>query len=143
MKSIVIAGKLGKDCKLTNGQTPRVNFSVAVDHREKVDGMWEKLTIWFDVVAFGNRYEKLADYLQKGTSVCVSGDFSTRIWQSDSGPRTSLCINANEITLMGSANRGERSQSGSREGGSHDRASGNGSGGDDFGDNDFGDDTPF
>lgn len=105
MKSIVIGGNIGKDAVTRNTQQGDkvTGFSVAVEERAGQ----EKRTIWFDVSIWGNRGEKLAQYLTKGTKVTVAGDLSMREHEG----RTYLTVRADQVTLMGSGPQGNSTQS--------------------------------
>ena len=94
MQQIVISGRLGRDAELrtTNGD-PVLGFTVAVDSRKGRD----KVTNWWRVSLWGKRGEALAQYLTKGSSVTVSGEFS--LDEYDGKPQ--LNIRANEIALQG------------------------------------------
>ena len=95
MKTITIAGTIGKDAVLRRTQSgdPVTGFSVAVD-----DGFGEqKSTMWFDVSLWGKRGDALVKHLSKGTKVTVSGDLGIR--QHDG--KTYLTVRANDITLQG------------------------------------------
>lgn len=116
MKSIVVAGRLGKDSvhRKTQGGDSVLGFSVATD-----DGYGQnKRTLWFDCSLWGKRADALAQYLVKGTSVAVSGDLSTREHEG----KTYLTIRVNEVTMQGGgekqdkpAQRQERSTSYDRD----------------------------
>lgn len=99
MKSITIAGRLGKDAETRRTQNgdPVCNFSVAVDSYEG----GQKGTQWFDVSFWGRRGEKLAPHLTKGTSVCVAGELGTR----EHNGKTYLQVRAVDVTLMGGGQR--------------------------------------
>lgn len=100
MKSITIAGNIGKSAELRNTQNGEkvAGFTVAVD-----DGFGDrKRTLWFDVSIWGKRAETLAPMLTKGGKVCVSGDLSTR----EHDGKTYLTVRANEVTLMSPRDRG-------------------------------------
>lgn len=95
MKIITIAGRLGKDAELRRTQDgdPVLNFTVAVN-----DGYGDrKTTMWFDCAMFGKRGEKLAQYLTKGTQVCVAGELGRR----EHDGKTYLSVRVNEVDLMG------------------------------------------
>lgn len=95
MKSITIAGGIGKDATTrTTGQGDKVTgFSVGVS-----EGFGDsKRTIWFDVSFWGQRGEKIAQYLTKGSRIAVTGDLSTR----EHDGKTYLTIRAHDVTLMG------------------------------------------
>lgn len=100
MKSITIAGRLGRDAVLRNaGDSQVLNFSVAVDSREGR----EKVTYWFDVALWGGRGERLAQYLTKGTTVAVTGDLGKR----EHDGKTYLTVRANDVTLLGGGEKRE------------------------------------
>jgi single-strand DNA-binding protein len=99
MKSITIAGNIGRDAETrsTPGGDKVTGFTVAVD-----DGFGErKRTLWFDCAIWGNRGEKLATYLTKGSKVAVSGDFSTH----EKDGKTYLKVKVAEVTLQGGGER--------------------------------------
>lgn len=115
MKSITIAGRLTRDAEIrtTNNGDRLASFSVAVDDRSGR----EKATLFFDCTLFGKRGEALAQYLTKGSPVCVSGDLGTR----EHNGKTYLGVRADNVTLLGKAERGG--------GGGDDGFRGQGSGG--------------
>ncbi len=137
MKSITIAGNIGKDAETRTMQdgTKVTGWSVAVD-----DGFGDrKRTIWFDCSMWGQRGAKLAQFLTKGTKVAVSGDLSTR----EHDGKTYLTVRVNEVTLQG----GGRDGGGQPSGGGYDQSIGaqggapaGGAGG---GLDDLGDEVPF
>jgi single-strand DNA-binding protein len=101
MKSLTIAGGIGKDAvtRSTQDGDKVTGFSVGVS-----EGFGEKKrTIWFDVSMWGNRGEKLAQHLTKGSRVVVTGDLSTREHEG----KTYLTLRAADVTLMGGGERRE------------------------------------
>lgn len=95
MKSITIAGRIGKDAetRTTQGGDQVTGFTVAVD-----EGFGDKKrTLWFDCSQWGKRGAAVAQYLTKGTSVTVTGDLSTREYEG----KTYLTIRAHDLTLQG------------------------------------------
>jgi single-strand DNA-binding protein len=101
MKSITIAGNIGKDAEVrtTQGGDIVTGWSVAVEDRSGR----EKTTIWFDVSMWGKRGETLAQYLTKGSRVAVSGDLGRREYEG----KTYLTVRADQVTLLGSGERRE------------------------------------
>lgn len=94
MMNAVIAGNLGKDAETRQaGNTTVTNFGVAVEQRDR-NG---KTTTWVRCALWGKRGETLAQYLTKGSKVCVSGSLSTREHEG----KTYLELNASDVTLMG------------------------------------------
>jgi single-strand DNA-binding protein len=109
MKTITIAGTIGRDAEVRNAADRKVTgWSVAVD-----DGWGDKkTTLWFDCNWWGQRGEKVAPYLTKGGKVTVSGELSTREYDG----KTKLTIEVNNVKLQGGGQ--ERQQdSGSSDGG--------------------------
>ena len=104
MKAIIIAGNIGKDAEVrsTQGGDKVTGWTVAVEDRTGKD----KSTIWFDCTLWGKRGESLAQYLTKGSKVCVSGELSTR----EHNGKTYLTIRAEQVTLMGGKPEGQREE---------------------------------
>lgn len=105
MKTITVAGKLGRDAETRQaGQDTVTSFSVAVDERGR-NG--EKSVHWFDCSIWGKRGQGLGPHLTKGSAVCVVGDFGTRTYQAkDGSTKTSFTVKVSEITLLGGKNDG-------------------------------------
>lgn len=104
MKAIIIAGNIGKDAEVrsTQGGDKVTGWTVAVEDRTGK----EKSTIWFDCTLWGKRGESLAQYLTKGSKVCVSGELSKR----EHDGKTYLTIRAEQVTLMGGKPEGQREE---------------------------------
>ena len=95
------SGTLTKDAVFSGGNNPRLNFSIAHN-----DGWGDnKTTDFYEVVLWGKRGENLAQYLPKGTNVIVTGKFSTRKYEYNGENRTSLQINATDVSLLPKANQ--------------------------------------
>lgn len=106
MKNITIAGTVGRDAETRDaGQSRVTSWSVAVDDRQRGG---EKGTIWFDCSMWGQRGEKLAQYIQKGGKVAVSGEFGTR----EHNGKTYMQINVSDVTLQGGGQQSSGYQSG-------------------------------
>ena len=104
MKAITIAGNIGKDAEVrsTQGGDKVTGWTVAVEDRTGK----EKGTLWFDCTLWGKRGESLAQYLTKGSKVCVSGELSTR----EHNGKTYLTIRAEQVSLMGGKPEGQREE---------------------------------
>lgn len=101
MATIVVTGRLGKDCELRSLQsgTKVVQFSVADDV-----GFGDKKTRqWLKCAMFGARAEKLAQYLVKGTLVEVCGTPSTEAWidKGTGAAKSTIAVNVLEVRLHG------------------------------------------
>ena len=95
MKSITIAGNVGKDAETRRTQSGDAvtSFSVAVEDRIPK----EKGTIWFRCSLWGKRGESLAQYLTKGSKVAVSGELSIEVYEG----KTNLTVKVDQVTLLG------------------------------------------
>ena len=112
---VCLAGNLGSDAELrwTQGGTPVLNFSIAVSERRKNNqtGGYDDYTNWFDCVLFGNRAEKVSQYLTKGTKVCVEGHLRFSSWERDGNKRSKVDVIVEELEFM------SRNQGGGQGGG--------------------------
>ncbi len=98
---ISFVGTLGQDAetKVFQSGTTVLSFSVA----NNVGFGDKKVAMWFRVSVFGKRAESgLVDYLKKGQQVFISGEFSTREYESNGTTKTSLEVIANVVDLVGS-----------------------------------------
>jgi single-strand DNA-binding protein len=99
MASLTIAGRLGRDCEVRTTQkgTKVTQFSVPVDQ-----GYGDKkTTMWVRCSWFGERGERVAQYLTKGTMVFVTGTPSLNTYEGKDGFKASLECNVLELKLMG------------------------------------------
>lgn len=72
-----------------------------------------KHTGWVTAVLFGERGEKLAPYLTKGTPVTVTGALKVREFEHNGEKRTAVDVLVNDVALQGN---GQGSASGSQAG---------------------------
>lgn len=97
--NITIQGSLGKDPELTAaGSTPLLKFSVgdSVGYGDK------KSTNWWNCALFGARANTLADMLQKGSKVCVTGEVILRKYKANDGSeKISTDIKVQDVWLIG------------------------------------------
>ena len=99
------SGRLGRDSevKYIPSGTAVLEFSLAVD-----TGFGDKKSsFWLKCSMFGERGQKLSQYLLKGQQVIVSGEFSPREYQSGDGTtKVSLELRVNAVELVGSKQDG-------------------------------------
>lgn len=101
MKNINIAGRVGQDAELVMaGNSQVLKFSVAVDRFKKKGE--EQTPIWFRCQLWGERGQKLQEFIRKGTPVSVSGDFDLREYDGRDGHKVDAEINVSQVTLQGS-----------------------------------------
>lgn len=99
MKAITIAGRTGRDCEVQSYEGREfITFSVAVE-------TYDRKTKQKGVMFFDCTYNRtgLAQWMKKGTPVCVSGEFLAEEYNG----KTYLKVRANEITLLGSSPKEE------------------------------------
>lgn len=102
MITVIAAGRLGKDAEMRDAGGSRVcGFSVAAESGR------ERETRWFDCSIWGNRGEKLCQYLRKGTAVTVTGELTQREYNG----KTYDKIEVHDIALQGSRDDAPRQQS--------------------------------
>ncbi len=94
LSKIQIIGNLGRDPELryTPSGRPVTTFSVAVNQSTKNQqtNEWVEATDWFRVSVWGDRAERAAENLRKGSRVFVDGRFRTREYETNDG-RKGLC----------------------------------------------------
>lgn len=110
MNNCTFAGRLGGDAetRFTQAGKPVTNFSLAVD---EYAGQGERKTLWVKCAVWGERGEKLAQYLVKGTPVCVSGQSGIETYTANDGSaKANLTLFVREVTLLGSRQDGQPTQ---------------------------------
>jgi single-strand DNA-binding protein len=104
------AGRIGQDAEIryTGGGQQVAGFSLAVDQRKG----GEKSTLWLDCSIWGERAEKLAPYLTKGTPVAVAGEIGVRTYEKRDGTtQATITVNVRELTLLGKGGGSEGGES--------------------------------
>lgn len=94
--------RLGKDAvtRHTQGGKSVTGFSAAFD-----DGWGEnKKTIWLDCSGWGERYERVAQYLVKGAQVVVEGNIGTREHEG----KTYITLTLSDLKLAGGKQEGQQ-----------------------------------
>jgi single-strand DNA-binding protein len=116
---VTLRGRLTRDpeMKFSAKGTPVAIFAVVTSKRVKDEqtGNWrdEQTTFW-DVVAFGQLAENVAESLEKGTAVIVTGNAYQEEWEAkDGSKRRSLKVTADEVApslrfASAKVNRAER-----------------------------------
>jgi len=104
VNSVTLAGNLTRDPELRTTQSGSavLSMGVAVNERRKdASGNWVDNPQFFDLTMFGNRAEKIAPYLTKGTKVTVQGRLHYSSWQAQDGSkRSKVDVIVDEIEFM-------------------------------------------
>ena len=90
--SITITGNLTRDPELKYTTTAKavVSLGVAVSRRYQVNGEWTEQTSFFNVTAWGQLAENVAQSLSKGCRVVVFGRLEQRVFQGKDGAERSV-----------------------------------------------------
>jgi single-strand DNA-binding protein len=100
--SITVVGNVTREpeLKFLNSGQAALRFSVAVNRRwqNRQTNEWEERVSYFDVQAYGPLAENVANTVEKGSRVIVSGRLEQRSWETKEGEkRSTIEINADEI----------------------------------------------
>lgn len=109
MNCCTFAGRLGRDAEVRHTQSGQsvTGFAIAVD---EYAGKGERRTLWVDCSMWGERGEKLAQYLTKGASVSVSGQVGINTFDGRNGPQSKLTLRVADVTLLGGKQDAPRSE---------------------------------
>lgn len=102
MNKVVMIGNLTKPPKTskTSNGVMYSSFSIAVN-REYKDEHGEKITDYFNVIAWRGLAELANKYLDKGRKVCVVGQIQTRSYENKDGVKVNTFdIVADEIEFL-------------------------------------------
>ena len=101
-------GALGRNAEVKSvGDNKVTKFSVAnnTGYGDK------KKTVWIDCDLWGNRGEKLANYLMKGQSVLIYGEIEMHEYQAKDGSNKAvLRCRVNDLELIGSKKDHDKSE---------------------------------
>ena len=111
MNNFNAIGRVGRDAvtRYTQAGKPVTGWALAVDKG------WgdNKQTVWLDCSLWGERGEKLAQHITKGSQLGVTGEIGTR----EHDGKTYITLDVRDVTLVGG--RGEQqAQTGGGHGGS-------------------------
>ena len=116
LNRVTLVGRLTRDpeVRYTGGGMPIVNLGVASNYRQKdsTSGEWVEKPNFFDVVGFGDRFEKLASNLEKGRRIGIDGTLRWSSWETDGQKRSKVEIIADNIQFLDSRGDGGGSSAG-------------------------------
>ena len=108
MNNVVLVGRLTRDAELryiAGTGTPVATFSVAVD-REFSDKDGKRVTDFIDVQTWGKTAETCANYIGKGSLVCVKGSIRIDSYVGKDGTnRRAFYINADRVQFLDNRNK--------------------------------------
>jgi single-strand DNA-binding protein len=103
MNKVILIGRLGKDAevKRTEGGAVRVTFTIATSEKfTDKHGNRVENTEWHNVKAWGERWEKLAQYLTKGKQLMVDGKLRYREFEENGQKRRFSEVEARNMELL-------------------------------------------
>ena len=107
MNHVVLIGRLTKDVELKYIQgtgTPVANFAIAVD-REFTGKDGKKEVDFINIQVWGKSAENCANYIGKGSLVCVQGSIRIDSYQNQAGEtRKVTSVNANRVQFLETKN---------------------------------------
>jgi single-strand DNA-binding protein len=100
--SVTLVGNVTRDPELryTAGGAAKVAFGLAVNRRwqNRQTQEWEEQVSFFNVVAWREMAENVAESISKGSRVVVTGRLEQRSWETENGEkRTVVEVNADDI----------------------------------------------
>lgn len=100
MNLCTFIGRIGKDAvtRFTQAGKPVTGWSLAVDSGYGDD----KKTLWLDCSFWGERGQKVAEFIRKGDRIGVAGEIGTR----EHDGKTYITLNVREVTLLGDKKEG-------------------------------------
>ncbi len=107
INSVTLVGRLTRDpeVRYTSGGMQIVSIGIAVNGRRKNSaGSWEDKPNFFDLKMFGDRGERAAAHLQKGTRIAVDGRLEWDSWETDGQKRSKVEVIVNEIQILDGRN---------------------------------------
>lgn len=108
INNVNLSGNVTRDVeKRGTADKPYITFGLAVTEHK---GNGEKSPMFFSCIMFGKRAASVAEFIQKGAKICVSGQLGSDNYTDKSGiAHTGFSIKVNDLELM-SAKQEQASQ---------------------------------
>lgn len=104
INTVVLVGRLTRDpeIKTTQGGMKITNIGLAVNSNQKdpQTGEWGDKPNFFDVTFFGDRFHVLAQHLEKGKRIGVTGRLEYSQWESDGQKRSKVGVVGTEFQFL-------------------------------------------
>ena len=114
---VILMGNLTRDPEVRNtpsGQSV-TNFTLAVNRTWRgADGNNQESVSYIDCVAWGKTGEVIAQYMQKGRALLVSGRLDQRSWEQDGQKRSKVEVIVEDFNFVGGGDGGAGAGSGAR-----------------------------
>lgn len=112
---VVLMGNLTRDpeTRTTPSGQSVTNFSLAVNRTWRgQDGSQQEAVSYIDCVAWGKPGEIIAQYLQKGRALLVSGRLDQRSWEQEGQKRSKVEVIVEDFNFVDSGGQGGGSYDG-------------------------------
>ena len=108
INNVNLSGNVTRDVeKRGTADKPYITFGLAVTEYK---GNGEKSPMFFSCIMFGKRAASVAEFIQKGAKVCVSGQLGSNNYTDKNGiEHTGFSVKVNDLELM-SAKQEQASQ---------------------------------
>lgn len=99
INQVVLMGRLTRDVEVRATPTGKnvASFTLAVDKEGKDDGAH-----FIDITAWEKLADLAAQYIRKGSKVCVTGSLNQQTWEQDGNKRSKITVTARDITFLDS-----------------------------------------
>ena len=105
---VIISGNLTRDPEIRRTQSGMAIMAIGVAvndrRRNSQTGEWEDYPNFIDCKMFGTRAESVANYLHKGSKVCIEGKLRYSTWERDGQKRSKVEVVIDEFEFMSSRN---------------------------------------
>ena len=100
INNVNLSGNVTRDVeKRGTADKPYITFGLAVTEYK---GNGEKSPMFFSCIMFGKRAASVAEFIQKGAKVCVSGQLGSNNYTDKNGiEHTGFSVKVNDLELMG------------------------------------------
>ncbi len=112
VNKVLLIGHVGRDVEVSYHEgSAIVNLSLATNGSQKVNGAWQDIAEWHNIVFFGKIAEIAREYVNKGSKIYVEGRLRTRSWEGKDGVRRykTEVIAHDLVLLSGSAKTSDES----------------------------------
>ena len=104
INSVVLMGRITRSLELKKTQSGKsvVQFSIAVDRKYQKQGE-ERITDFFNLVAWGSTAEFITKWFDKGDMIAVTGEIQSRNYEDKNGNKhTAVEILVDTVSFCGS-----------------------------------------
>jgi single-strand DNA-binding protein len=111
LNKVILVGRLGAnpDIRYFSNGDAVCHFSIATSSkwRDKETGALREITEWHRIVLYRQLAETAAEFLKKGSFVCIEGRLRSRQWTDREGnPRQTTEVEARRMQMLGSGRIG-------------------------------------